>query len=315
MAQYSNSGKRRGRPKAGPSALRGSAMEADDGTEARRSVSPSVTIDYSRDGSQESARSEPANAQQATLSHGGSATGPDAMEVTASATTQAAEKRGAEASPVGKPDARQARVEGAEAADSDSLMGGGIGEQTNLSAAAPGAEEEKSARRDLTHSMNGRKQPARPAAQARAAASAASHTAANAQTSHGGIGQSPDTHGRTQTRARGEARPRDHQSVPERWMRHVHGTNLEKRQTILDEPAKVDPPLPSGRWNGDPHRAPTARRRRKHARARRGKREERLAQCAPQLAYADVNREAQPVNLFLTQRMKWMRVGSSGENG
>ena len=73
MAQYSNSGRRRGRPKAKPSALRGPAMEADDGTEARRSISPSATIDYSRDGSQESARSESATAQQAALSHGGSA--------------------------------------------------------------------------------------------------------------------------------------------------------------------------------------------------------------------------------------------------
>ena len=55
-----------------------------------------------------------------------------------------------------------------------------------------------------------------------------------------------------------------------------------------------------------PRRASTIRKRRARTRTRRDQ---------ASVAHAYVNRSAQPVNLYLTQRMRWMREGSAGKHG
>ena len=57
-----------------------------------------------------------------------------------------------------------------------------------------------------------------------------------------------------------------------------------------------------------PRRASTIRKRRARTRTRT-----RRDQAS--VAHAYVNRSAQPVNLYLTQRMRWMREGSAGKHG
>ena len=64
-----------------------------------------------------------------------------------------------------------------------------------------------------------------------------------------------------------------------------------------------------------PHCAARMCERREHASARRTQHSTRTRGSQASLAHAYVNREAQPVNLYLTQRMKWVREGSAGKHG
>ena len=117
----------------------------------------------------------------------------------------------------------------------------------------------------------------------------------------------------TQARQKRRTGRRECMPPPRRWLPHVLGQRHQRNQTVLGHTGRVDTKLP--RWQLHPHRTPRVRERHKHPRARRAQRRARPCRDQASLAHARVNRLAQPVNLYLTQRMKWVREGSAGKHG
>ena len=116
-----------------------------------------------------------------------------------------------------------------------------------------------------------------------------------------------------QTRPRGRTRYREHSPIPGGWVPNVCGHRHQREQAVLEHTSRVDPAFP--RWKRHTHRATSMRERCKRPSARRAQRSTRARRDQASVAYAYVNRLAQPVNLYLTQRMRWMREGSAGKHG